>query len=269
MPPTTANSPTTPATGSARATTSTSTSARTFRAWLNRKKRSRENSSGRGRIKRKTGLKASCAGTLSKRTANSAGTSWRGLSRNSALKRGGPIKRKSKVRRISSSRQIDRRIYNRRRKAYIEAHPFCQIYIAQHRLNEAEVIRNNGTAAIHTKCSKSATRLYGVTDGVYTIQVPLANQIHHRNKADHERLLLEDYWMSAGTVGHRWAEDHKDEARKIGVLCPINARPDGSLPDGQRCLTTPELLEARVAGFDDLTIDQNLQFRISTIQIGP
>lgn len=145
-----------------------------------------------------------------------------------------PAKR-SGLKRSSSLRAQQRRQYNRLKPGYLEAHPYCQITIAFLGLNEAEVIHFNGSYWIHRDpASKSR---WGV--------VPRANQLHHRNKANGIRLIDFNYIMSACDAAHDWTEKKKDQARAIGVLCPINCRPDGTMPDGTKQPTTTELLTQR------------------------
>jgi hypothetical protein len=137
------------------------------------------------------------------------------------------------MRQVSPELALERARYRRAIPAYLEAHPFCQITIALHGLDEQEVIARDGQIGLR--------------------RIPRANQIHHRLKRDGERLNRQEFWMSAAHGPHRWTEDNKKEARIVGILCPIEATPTGLLPAGRRCLTTPELMAARAAGQTDPT----------------
>lgn len=43
--------------------------------------------------------------------------------------------------------------------------------------------------------------------------------IHHQRGRAGPLLLDERFWIAVSLDGHRWIEDHKDEARKRGLLC--------------------------------------------------
>lgn len=148
-----------------------------------------------------------------------------------------PAKR-SGLPRTTSLRAQQRRQYNRLKPGYLEAHPYCQITIAILGLDEADVIKHHGAYGkpqFGTKGERPA-RIYHVSR---------ANQLHHRNKANGIRLIDFNYIMSACDAAHDWTEKKKDQARAIGVLCPINCRPDGTMPDGTKQPTTTELLTQR------------------------
>lgn len=147
-----------------------------------------------------------------------------------------PAKR-SGLPRTTRLRAQQRRQYNQMKPGYLEAHPYCQITIAYLGLKEAEVIHFNGAFWIH-KDPASKSR-YGT--------VPRANQLHHRNKANGIRLIDFNYIMSACDAAHDWTERKKDHARRLGILCPINCKSDGTMPDGTKQPTTPELLAQRHA----------------------
>lgn len=154
----------------------------------------------------------------------------------------GYILRRKPIPRISKRRRADLRLYGPARAEFLRQHPLCQITLAILRIDEREALE---AFESWTQDTRSGSRLYLYFRGE---KIPFANQIHHRNKSNgSERFLNQDYWMAASEVGHRWAEDKKDQAREIGILLPINAKPDGTLPDGSRCLTTPELLKVRAA----------------------
>ncbi len=141
-----------------------------------------------------------------------------------------------RIRQTSQVRAAQRREYNKMKPAYLAAHPFCQITICRLGLNEQAVITANGSF-LYPVGSPAAVRR----------QVPFATELHHRNKANGCRLTNFDYIMSASAGAHRWEEEHKDEARAMGILCPINCRPDGTMPDGMKQPTTIELLAQRQA----------------------
>lgn len=134
--------------------------------------------------------------------------------------------------RISPARIAQRQEYHRLGPAYLEAHPYCQVEIFIRRLNEAQVIAHQG---------KYITRTGDIRF------VPKAIELHHRNKANGSRLINFEYIMAAGAPAHDWIERHKNKAREMGLLCPINCKPDGTMPDGTKQPATPELLAQRHA----------------------
>ncbi len=146
------------------------------------------------------------------------------------------IERKSRPRRRSPHRSAESKIYNRDAAFYLAKHPFCQIWIARHRLDEDVVIAQRGLVVIrnavgarHTDCA------------------PRATEIHHRNKRDGLRLLDQRWWMAVSRREHDWAENNKTEARLVGFLLPINASIDGTWGDGERALPTPEFMQSMIA----------------------
>lgn len=114
---------------------------------------------------------------------------------------------------------------------YLVLHPLCQLTLAKHRFDEAEVLAIK-TATAHGYWFKG-------------VVIPWANQIHHRNKCNGARLTDARWFASACGQMHGWVEDHKEQARAEGYLLPIEADPDGRLPNGGQCLTTDQWLAAR------------------------
>jgi hypothetical protein len=140
-------------------------------------------------------------------------------------------RQKAKRRRIPRAkpeRRRQRADYDAQRKDYLQAHPFCQIWIARYGLREAQVIAADGRATIH-----------GVP-----CRAPRADQIHHRNKCYGARLTDERWWMGACLDQHEWVEGDKFTARATGFLLPLEADADGRSPGGQ-ALTTPAFMAYR------------------------
>ena len=146
------------------------------------------------------------------------------------------------IKRVSKAEARRLSAYWPLRRQYLKDHPLCQITLAAARLQEEVMVE---------AWKKSGSPEIGITvdvgHGNFVLLEP-ATTIHHRNKSNGTRRNRTEYWMSAAPGPHRGTEDHKDTAREIGILCPINARPDGSLPDGRRCLTTAELINHRCTG---------------------
>ena len=151
------------------------------------------------------------------------------IERRTPLKRTGfkrkPIDFSKRISPISDRRATERRMYNRDRGEYLREHPYCQVFIYRHALSEELVIRGSG-----------------FQNG---FKVPRSTQVHHRNKANGSRLLDKRWWMAAAFEQHQWVEDNKEEARKLGLLLPIQADKDGRWGADQQAVTTRELLDTR------------------------
>lgn len=161
-----------------------------------------------------------------------------------------PLKRSAKpIRRISSKRRVERAEYTRVRLDHLQRHPLCQLTVAFLRLDEAAVLRaffasGGKTGMVHMGpgfANDEWCEAFRFNSWV----IPLATQIHHRNKCQGARLTDARWFSSASPKMHQWVEDHKDEARRDGYLLPINADPDGFMPDGSCGLTTDEWLLVR------------------------
>jgi hypothetical protein len=48
-----------------------------------------------------------------------------------------------------------------------------------------------------------------------------ASQCHHYQGRRGMLLLYEPFWIPVSWEGHRWIDDHRQEARALGLLCPL------------------------------------------------
>ncbi len=48
-----------------------------------------------------------------------------------------------------------------------------------------------------------------------------ATQCHHYQGRRGPLLLYEPFWIPVSWEGHRWIEDHREQARALGLLCPL------------------------------------------------
>src|SRR5215471_7151250 len=48
-----------------------------------------------------------------------------------------------------------------------------------------------------------------------------ATQCHHYQGRRGMLLLYEPFWISVSWEGHRWINDHRQQARALGLLCPL------------------------------------------------
>ncbi len=147
------------------------------------------------------------------------------------------IQRQKRIKPTTAKRAAERRQYAKQSAAYLAAHPYDQITIALHGLNE-DSVRWHGTG-------DSTPVRVKIPSGIVTVQ--RSNQIHHRNKGFGARLLDERWWMATCAESHDFVERNKGVARELGLLLPIQADADGKWGAGNSALTTPELMKARAA----------------------
>jgi len=48
-----------------------------------------------------------------------------------------------------------------------------------------------------------------------------ATQCHHYQGRRGMLLLHEPFWIPVSWEGHRWIDDHREQARALGLLCPL------------------------------------------------
>ncbi len=111
--------------------------------------------------------------------------------------------RHTPLRRVSLRRLEQLRSYAARRAQFLRDHPYCQLWLAEHGVDEARTIRERGVLPF---------------GGQPRVQVPRSATVHHRNKRRGGRLLDEREWLAVSWTGHRRIEDHKAWARDRGFL---------------------------------------------------
>lgn len=126
------------------------------------------------------------------------------------MKRRTPLQRSMASKRIplramSVRRASDIESYDVRRLRFLSEHPYCQVWLLEHGIGEELAIRNHGNVRLHEP------------DGPI-VPVPLATEIHHKNKRRAEMLLDTSYWMAVSAEAHQRIEAHKDWARAAGYL---------------------------------------------------
>lgn len=121
-------------------------------------------------------------------------------------KKAGPKPRKP-IRKVAKRRVGPQREYGARRVVYLLKHPFCQIFMKRFKCNELIVIANNGVFPEVT-----------AEGNVHWIRVPHSSQIHHSRKPKCKYLNDESTWFAACDEQHKWVEDHKNLARRLGLL---------------------------------------------------
>jgi hypothetical protein len=110
--------------------------------------------------------------------------------------------KRARLKRISYRRLIETTLYRRRTKEFLIAHPYCQVWLAEHNVLEAEAIQSGGVVMV----------------GNSRVSVPLSTQVHHKNKRRGTDLLDEQHWMAVSSPYHRRIECNKEWARMHSYL---------------------------------------------------
>jgi len=108
----------------------------------------------------------------------------------------------STLRPMSVRRFEETGLYKYRRRQFLLAHPYCQVFLAEHGIAEEDAIRDGGRVVI---------------GGVATL-VPLSTQVHHKNKRRGNDLLGQEYWMAVSDEAHHRIESNKTWARASNFL---------------------------------------------------
>ena len=114
--------------------------------------------------------------------------------------------RRTPLRRISERRLLETDLYRRRLQQFLLAHPYCQLWLTEHGVAESLAIERHGI--VHLPDNPAAL-------------VPLATQVHHKNKRRGADLLDENHWLAVSRDAHERIENHKAWARARGYLEPF------------------------------------------------
>lgn len=109
---------------------------------------------------------------------------------------------RSALRRVSGRRLEETWLYRYRRREFLGAHPYCQIWLAEHQVAEADAILQGGRVPVRGA----------------TVSIPLSTQIHHTNKRRGTDLLDVRHWLAVSADAHRRIETNKAWARAQGFL---------------------------------------------------
>lgn len=112
--------------------------------------------------------------------------------------------KRTKLRPVSPKRAKANREYLKRRAVYLKAHPYCQIWLKVKNADERLCIYRDG--AVFLK------------DDMIVVRAPLSTEIHHSKKPKATYLNDESTWFAASRYWHNWVEEHKKEARELGLL---------------------------------------------------
>ncbi len=100
--------------------------------------------------------------------------------------------------RVTKKRAKQLREYSKRRKAFLEAHPICQVWLKENSVTETTV---------------SVAMLLLIYP-----QAPRSTEVHHRGKRRGEALLDESLWLACCQKNHERIEQNKSWARANGFL---------------------------------------------------
>ncbi len=113
--------------------------------------------------------------------------------------------KRTPLRRCAKKRARQLKAYSLLRKAFLKAHPFCQIWIKRKGYNETEIIE--------------LWDEFGQPErmGWNSKEVPFATDIHHVDGRG-PNLLNVDTWLAASRDQHMWAHANPSAARKLGLM---------------------------------------------------
>ncbi len=102
--------------------------------------------------------------------------------------------KRSPLKRMSLRRQQTLPKYMKLRKEFLEAHPYCQHWLAESGLTEDDI----------NSCDYKVEKLFGFLAqiGDHFVFVPRSSEIHHR-RGRGKYLLDTSTWMAVSNEGHR------------------------------------------------------------------
>lgn len=122
------------------------------------------------------------------------------------------------IRKVSKRRAKANAEYTSRRKAFLEAHPYCQWWIMENMLEDVAAFGFNVVEEYVKRCNGLVKVKLKESEIVVFAQVPKSTQIHHRKKPKCKYLNDESTWMAVGDIGHILIETDKKLAREKGYL---------------------------------------------------
>lgn len=100
--------------------------------------------------------------------------------------------KRTPLKRVSSKRSKELREYAKLRKAYLEAHPYCEVFLAD----------------------------FGVKYKGKPLDMPLATDIHHRKGRWGRRLNDTEYWLAVCRASHKRIHRYPKWAYQRGYMLP-------------------------------------------------
>lgn len=129
------------------------------------------------------------------------------LKRYTALKRSLKPLKKTRIPRVSQKRKREMVEYAKKRKAFLEAHPWCQVWLTENGVDENKVAPHGVAYVQHPDIRwVSLPR-----------PVPRSTEIHHRAGRG-KNYLNEATWLAVSSEMHRRIHENPSWARAKGYL---------------------------------------------------
>ncbi len=128
-----------------------------------------------------------------------------------------PMVRKTPMKRVSARRQRESKVYAAKRKAFLAAHPVCQVWLKENGWHETSIGSDTvilGPEIITPEMPQGGRYLM---QGADLLRGPRSTEIHHREKRG-KNYLNESTWMAVSAENHRLIEHNKGWARARGYL---------------------------------------------------
>lgn len=113
------------------------------------------------------------------------------------MKRSSPLRRTGRLSPVSKKRKREARTYTAKKKAFLQAHPWCQAFLSHAQVNEDYP---------------------GAVAMAVLLGCPRSVDIHHKAGRTGSNYLDESTWMAVSRLAHDWIHTHPKEARKRGWL---------------------------------------------------
>lgn len=122
------------------------------------------------------------------------------IARRKPLKRSTKPLKRTPLARVSKKRAKEMRTYSKLRKEFLEAHPWCQVWLKENGFIESNAYMMLAYA------------------GTIQRECPPACDIHHAAGRSGSNYLDTSTWMACSREGHRKIHDNPKWAREMGFL---------------------------------------------------
>lgn len=129
------------------------------------------------------------------------------ITRRKPLKRSSTLLKRTPLRKVSKKRAKDSRIYSAKRKAFLEAHPWCHVWLLE-----------TGYSLPHPKEIRPSFFMIGKTTIGPTDICPYATDIHHTKGRTGTNYLDETTWLAVSREMHERIHNNPSWARERGYL---------------------------------------------------
>ncbi len=126
------------------------------------------------------------------------------------MKRTSPLRR-TPIRRVSKKRAKQLREYSAARKVFLAAHPICEVWCAN----------NNWEWIAPSQYSRKGwSGIERIESGAELLAggAPAAEEVHHTNRRNGDRLNDEKHWLAVSREWHFWIHANPSAAREKGWL---------------------------------------------------